>query len=152
MRGDEVREAQATVTQLQNQLEEVQVRQGDTTLKATMAGIVTKRYIERGELVTSAVSSFSSGTPVLQIADLSHMLVKMSVNEVDVQKIHIGLPAEITIDAARGAVVNGHVTRVAPAALGAATPSQDGQSPGGGGGGNSVVRFAVEISVDRPAE
>src|SRR5262249_6937450 len=91
MRLDEVREAQATVTQLENQLREVEVRQHDTTLLATMTGVVTKRYIEQGELVTSGVSTFSSGTPVLQIADLSRMLVKMSVNEVDVQKLHVGL-------------------------------------------------------------
>jgi HlyD family secretion protein len=151
MRGDEIREAQASVTQLQNQLEEVLIRKRDTSLKATMSGVITKRYVEQGEIVTSAVGSFSSGTPVLQIADLSHMLVKMSVNEVDVQKIHAGLPVEITIDAARSAVFNGHVTRVAPAAIGAANPSQEGQAQGGGNaGGNSVVRFAVEIAVNRP--
>src|SRR5262249_51468057 len=152
MREDEVREAQATVTQLQNQLEEVQVRQRDTHLQATMSGVVTKRYIEQGELVTSAVSSFSSGTPVLQIADLSHMLVKMSVNEVDVQKIRSGLPVELTVDAARGATFIGHVTRVAPAAVSAASASPEGQQAASGGASASVVRFAVEIAVDHPDE
>src|SRR6185436_9878959 len=97
----------ASVAQLENSLREVQVRQGDTTLVAAMGGVVTKRYIEEGELITSGVSTFSSGSPVLQIADLSRMLIKMSVNEVDVQKIKLGQAVEITVDAAKGAKFSG---------------------------------------------
>jgi HlyD family secretion protein len=152
MREDEVREAQATVAQLANSLREVQVRQFDTTLVAAMSGVVTKRYIEQGELITSGVSTFSSGTPVMQIADLSRMLIKMSVNEVDVQKIRLGLPVEITVDAAKGGQFKGRVTKRAPAAVSAATAGQDGQGGGGGGsaGAMSVVRFAVEVMIDNP--
>src|SRR3954451_16168045 len=75
MKQDDVDAARAGVVQLENQLREVQVHQGDTRLLAPGAGTVTHRYIEQGELVTSGVSTFSSGTPVLQIADLSRMLV-----------------------------------------------------------------------------
>jgi HlyD family secretion protein len=120
MRKDDEAAAQASVVQLENQLREVQVRQNDTSLVANMDGVVTRRYIEQGELVTSGVSTFSSGMPVLQIADLSKMLVKMSVNEVDVHKIRAGLPVEITIDGARGVVFHGRVRQVAPAAIGPA--------------------------------
>src|SRR6185369_478524 len=109
-----------------------------------MAGVVTKHYVEQGELVTSGGNTFSSGTPVLQIADLSRMLVRMTVNEVDVHRVQAGLPVEITIDGAR---------RVAPAALGSSNASgapggeaQASSSPGGGG----VVRFAVEVMVEHP--
>jgi HlyD family secretion protein len=148
MRGDDVSQAQASLVQIQNQLNEYRVRQGDTTLVAPMAGVVTKRYIEEGELVTSGVSSFSSGTPVLQIADLSRMLVKMSVNEVDVYKVRAGAPVEITIDAAKGVTFYGRVTKVAPAAAGAATASDQNQQAQRGTG--SVVTFPVEVTVDRP--
>lgn len=149
MREDEVREAKASVVQLENSLRENQVHQYDTTLFATMPGVVTKRYIEQGELVTSGVSTFSSGTPVMQIADLSHMLVKMSVNEVDVQKIKVGQPVEISIDAAKGSQFKGRVTRRAPAAIGSAT-GQDNQSQAAASGATSVVRFAVEVTIDNP--
>ncbi len=149
MRKDDVTQAHAAVVQLENQLNEFKVRQGDTTLVAAMTGVVTKRYIEQGELITSGVSSFSSGTPVLQIADLSRMLVKMSINEVDVHKVRHGAPVEITIDAAKGVTFSGRVTRVAPAAVGAANASGNNQQQPGGGT-NSVVNFAVEVTVDRP--
>src|SRR5207302_9779740 len=90
-----------------------------------------------------------SGTPSLQVSDLSRMLVKISVNEVDVQKIRPDLPVEITIDAARGVVFRGRITRVAPAALGSGSASGENpqaQQPGSRG----VIRFAVEVTVDHP--
>jgi HlyD family secretion protein len=145
MREDDVNAARAGVVQLENQLREVQVHQNDTNLVAGMDGVVTRRYIEQGELVTSGVSTFSSGTPVLQIADLSRMLVKISVNEVDVHKLRVGLPVEISIDGAKGALFLGRISKVAPAAIGAATGSEQQQAPNSNQG---VIRFAVEVVVD----
>jgi HlyD family secretion protein len=144
MRGDDVVAAQAAVIQIENQLREIEVRQRDTTLIAPMSGVVTKRYIEEGELVTSGISTFSSGTPVLQIADLSRMRVKMTANEVDVHKIKRDLPVEIHIDGVRDVVFQGYVSRVAPAAMG----SEGGGQPAAGSGGG-VIRFAVEVEIDR---
>jgi len=144
MREDDVAQARSAVVQVANQLSEIAVRQGDTRLVATMSGVVTKRYVEQGELITSGVSTFSSGTPVLQVADLSRMLIKASVNEVDVQKIRVSLPVEITIDGAKGVKFHGRVRKVAPSAIGAGDPgaAQRGEGP--------VIRFAVEVAVDRP--
>jgi HlyD family secretion protein len=140
MRRDDVDQARSSVLQLENVLRENQVHQFDTRLVAPMDGVVTRRYVEQGELITSGVSTFSSGTPVLQIADLSRMLVKMTVNEVDVYKIRPGLPVEISVDGAKGELFHGHVSKVAPAA-GSATEA---------GSSGAVIRFAVEVQVDRP--
>lgn len=149
MRQDDVRAAKASVVQLENQLREVQVHQVDTHLVANMDGVVTQRYIEEGELVTSGTGSFSNGTPVLRIADLSQMLVKISVNEVDVHKVRVGLPVEITIDGAKGAVFKGRVSKVAPAALGSSNAGADAARQTNPGA-NGVIRFAVEVVIDRP--
>ncbi len=148
MRVDDVAQAKASVDQIKNQLDEVAVRQTDTRLVASMAGMITRRYMEEGELATSGVSSFSSGTPIVQIADLSKMLVRISVNEVDVHKLRAGLPVEITIDGAKGVVFHGRVRKVAPAAVGSGgdQQGQGGQQQQTGG----VVRFAVEVVVDAP--
>ncbi len=141
MRQDDVAEAKASVVQLENQLREVEVRQKDTRILAPQSGVVTRRYMEAGELISSGVNSFSAGTPVMQIADLSQMLVKISVNEVDVHKIRPALPVDITIDGAKGAVFTGHVRKVAPAAVAADQGAQN---------NNGVIRFAVEVLVDHP--
>lgn len=144
MRHDEVRQARASAAQVENQLREVEVRQHDTTLVAPMAGVVTRRYVEAGELVTSGVSTFSSGTPVLQVADLSRMLVKMTVNEVDVNKVRVGLPVEIAVDGARDAQFTGRVRRVATASGSAQSDAQSAAASG------SVIRYAVEVEVSHP--
>jgi HlyD family secretion protein len=142
MRKDDVVAAQAAVVQIENQLREIEVRQRDTTLVAPMSGVVTKRYIEEGELITSGISTFSSGTPVLQIANLSRMRVKMTANEVDVHKIKMNQPVEINIDGVRGVVFKGHVSQVAPAAIGSEGGGQQAAAAGG------VIRFAVEVEID----
>lgn len=137
MRGSDALASAAEVQQIQQQLNERLVGQQDTTLYAPMTGVVTRRYAEVGDLIASAIASFSSGTPVYQIAETAVMLVKLNVNEVDIGKIKVGLPAEVTIDAAQGAKYAGHVRKVAPAALADTTGSTQ-----------SVTRFSIEIQLD----
>jgi HlyD family secretion protein len=155
MRLDDVAQARAQVTQLENSMREIAVRQNDTRLLAPMSGVVTRRYVEEGELITSGVSAFSSGQAVLQIADLSRMRVTMSVNEVDVQRLRRGQAAEIVIDGApRGVRFAGHVRKVAPASQNAGGDAASARAAAAGGGGTSggVIRFAVEVLLDRPDE
>lgn len=145
IRADEAVAAAADVRQIDNQLKERLVQQHDTTLYASMPGVVTKRYVEEGELITSGIESFSSGTPVYQVSDLSTMLIKVNVNEVDIEKVKVGLPVEVTIDASRGVIFQGRIRKVAPSALSDAT---SGSSGGSGGGGQTVIRFPVEVQID----
>lgn len=147
MRLDDMASAQAEVQQIQNQLKERLVNQRDTMLFASMPGVVTKKYVEEGELITSGISSFSSGTPVYQIADLETMLVKININEVDIAKIHPGLLTEVTIDASKGVTFLGRVRKVSPSAL-ADSSSSSSSSSSNSGSSQNVIRFAVEIQVD----
>ncbi|MEP6754111.1 MAG: efflux RND transporter periplasmic adaptor subunit [Chthonomonadales bacterium] len=144
MRIDDVRAAKAAVVQLENQLRENQVHQADTKLVASMSGVITRKYIEEGELVTPGTGSFSNGTQIVQISDLSKMLVKMSINEVDVHKVAKGLPVELTIDGVKGVSFPGMVNKVATAAKFATDAS--GQQVNT----NGVVQFPVEIIVSKP--
>jgi HlyD family secretion protein len=148
VRDAEVEAARANVTQLQSSLAEVETRLRDTVLRAPMTGIVTRRYVEVGELVTSGIQTFSNGTPVMQIADLGQMQVKVQVNEVDVTRLRVGQRALIELDASRGATLPGRVIAVAPASAGAANAA--GQGGGGqGGGGGGIVKFEVKIDIAR---
>lgn len=149
MRQDEVEQARANVRQLENQLQEVRVRQHDTILVAPMSGIVTRRYFEEGELVTSGVSTFSSGMPVFQIADLSRMLVRLAVNEVDIHKIRPGQLVEITIDGAKSQVLPGHVNRVSTSSLDSRPPGGETQTSSPQPSAGGLIRFAVEVAIDR---
>ena len=144
MRLDDVAAAEADVSNWQNQVDNLKVQQHDTTLVASMAGVVTKKYSEVGELVTSAIASFGAGTSIFQIADLSTMLIKINVNEVDVSKLKTGLLTEVTTDSSRGALFIGKIRKVAPSA-GGSDPSSGNTTPAAGG----VIRFPVEIQIDR---
>jgi HlyD family secretion protein len=146
-RKDEASAAQSDAKQIEGQLHQMVIQQNDTTLYSTMNGVVTKRYVEIGDLIQSAISSFSSGTSLFQIADLSDLLVKINVNEVDVPKVQRNLMTEVNIDAARGVTFIGHVRKVAPSAL-SDSSSSSGSSSTTSSTTQSVIRFPVEIEID----
>lgn len=145
MRLDEVKAAQADAQQIRNQLNASLVQLHDTTLYSPMDGIITKRYVEVGDLITSAISSFTSGSPVYQVADLGTMLVKIEVNEVDIDKLRLGMPTEVTTSSVPGVVFMGHVSKIAPAASSYTATSS---APGSPTPQNTVIRFPVEIRID----
>ena len=140
-RMDDVAASEADVRQLENQLKERVVQQNDTTLHASMSGMITKRYVEPGELVTSAIGSFSQGNALFQLADLTVLLVKINVNEVDVPKIRVGMLTEVTVDAAKGERFVGKVRKV--------SPSSDSTTATGVASTQAVIRYPVEIQLDK---
>ncbi|MCC6444816.1 MAG: efflux RND transporter periplasmic adaptor subunit [Armatimonadetes bacterium] len=141
MRLQDVQQAQASVAQLKNSLEEAETRLNDTTILAPMNGLVTKKYIEPGELITSGVATFSSGMPIVQVSDLSKMLVKININEVDIARVKVNERVDIKVDAYKGVVFRGRVSKVGSAALG----GEAGQPQPSG-----VIKFPVEIEIAHP--
>lgn len=144
MRVDDATASAADAKQIENQLKEQRVNLSYTILTAPMNGIVTQRYVEKGDLITGS-GSFNAGSPVYQVADLHTMLVKIDVNEVDIEKIKLGMPARITVDAAPDAEIHGHVTKVSPASGTSGTASGTTSSSTGT---QSVIRFPVEVRID----
>lgn len=150
MRGDEAVSADAQVKQIKSQLDELLVRQNDTTIFASMAGVITRRYVEEGEMITSALSGFSSGTPIFQIGDLAVMLVKINVNEVDIAKIKEGTLTEVSLDASNGTLFTGKVRKIAPSSMSAGGAGDSGSRNNlASTNTGQVVRFLVEIQVDK---
>lgn len=82
---------------------------------APMDGTVLTKNVEIGESITSGVSSFNAGTVLFSVADVSKMIVKAGVNEVDIGKIRVGMPVKVTLDAYSKASFQGRIDRIAPA-------------------------------------
>lgn len=82
---------------------------------APMDGVVLTKNVEIGESITSGVSSFNAGTVLFSVADVSKMIVKAGVNEVDIGKIKVGMPVKVTLDAYPKVFFNGRIDRIAPA-------------------------------------
>lgn len=82
---------------------------------APMDGVVLTKNVEIGESITSGVSSFNAGTVLFSVADVSRMIVKAGVNEVDIGKIHVAMPVNVTLDAYPKVKFAGRIDRIAPA-------------------------------------
>jgi membrane fusion protein, macrolide-specific efflux system len=108
-----------------------------TSIEAPIAGTVTQRGINPGEVVVPGVTSTFEGKPLLVIADLSTLLVKIDLNQIDVAKVRKGQKADITVDALPGKKYTAHVTKVAPAAV-----------AGSHGGQQGPDVFPVEAELD----
>jgi HlyD family secretion protein len=86
-----------------------------SNVTAPMDGTVLTKNVEIGESITSGVSSFNAGTVLFSIADVTKMIVKAGVNEVDIGKIHVGMPVKVTLDAYPKISFAGRIDRIAPA-------------------------------------
>lgn len=80
------------------------------------SGSVILVEMEEGEIITSGAVSYTSGTTLMTVADLSKMQIKAGINEVDVGKIRFGQDVAIDIDAYPNVRYAGIITHIAPAA------------------------------------
>jgi HlyD family secretion protein/macrolide-specific efflux system membrane fusion protein len=88
-----------------------------TKVVAPMAGTVIARGIEPGESVVPGVQATLDGKPLLTIADLGTLLVKLNLNQIDVAKVAVGRKATLTLDALPGHTYDAKITKVAPASV-----------------------------------
>lgn len=93
---------------------------GSTTqwarITAPATGVIIGRGVEEGETVVGGTSAFGGGTELFTMADLSTLLVKAAINEVDIGKVKRGDQVALTVDAFPGDTAQGVVRLVPPAA------------------------------------
>lgn len=85
-------------------------------VRAPMSGTVIKRNIEVGDSVVSGLAEFGAGTVLVTVGDLSRMVVKLDVNEVDVPKLSIHQDADIHLDAFPAETFKGAISFIGPMA------------------------------------
>ncbi|MDD5658061.1 MAG: efflux RND transporter periplasmic adaptor subunit [Elusimicrobia bacterium] len=96
------------------------------TLTAPIAGVVMRyqkqgnyqeesRIARLGDYVTGLMESVNP-TYLMTIADLSSLLVRMKISEMDILKLKEGLPVKVTVDALPGAAFASRVALVSPQA------------------------------------
>ena len=83
--------ADARITQAQEAL-------SYTTITSPIDGVVTRLNAEVGELVITGTMN-NPGTVIMEVADLSSMLVVAQVDEADVGKLEVGQKAKVHVDA-----------------------------------------------------
>lgn len=93
---------EANVRRDQAALAVAQAQLGYTVLESPNAGIVLRKHVEPGEII-------AAGTPVVTIADLDNIWVKIYIPEPQLGRIKLGQSADVTTDSYRGKVYRGKV-------------------------------------------
>ena len=87
----------------------------ESIIRAPAAGTVLTRAVNPGDPVVP-LTSYQPGTELAAIADMNDLIFKGTVDEIDVGKLHVDLPARIKVGALPTDVVTGKVSRIAPQA------------------------------------
>src|SRR5438552_1947783 len=101
---EDVARAEAALTAASDQL-------AKTRIVAPIDGVVSALYIEEGEIVIMGTMN-NAGTQILNVSDLSRMVVKANVDETDVPDIRLGEKAKISVDAIPDTSFDGTVTEI----------------------------------------
>jgi HlyD family secretion protein len=131
-----LKRAQLAATQAQLKTAELSVQDAETRLKETkifapVAGTVLEIGVEKGTIVSSALTNVSGGSALMTIADLTDLRIVGSIDEAQIGRVAVGQRVEIRVDAYADRVFQGVVDFVSP--LGKEV--------------SSVVTFDVEIVV-----
>ncbi len=70
----------------------------DATVLAPISGIVTQKWVDAGGIITSGISSVTSGTNIVTLSDMDEVWVKANVDETDISKLKNGLQARVRLD------------------------------------------------------
>jgi HlyD family secretion protein len=108
--------AKAQLVRAERSLEDAKIAFEDTDVRAPSSGMVIKRTVEKGTVISSATSNVSGGTVLLTMANLDTVQVRALVDETDIGKIQAGMPVTITVDAFPNRPFEGVVLKVEPQA------------------------------------
>ena len=105
-RKEELAVDRANLHHAQESLDLSQIRLGYTVLRAPFSGVVLVRQAELGEVV-------SPGTPIVTLADLAHVWLRVYLPETALGKVRWGQEVEVRTDTFPGRVYHGRVAMIA---------------------------------------
>ncbi len=105
-RKEELAVDRANVHQADQNLEMSRIKLTYTVLRAPFTGVVLVRQAELGEVV-------SPGTPIVTLADLDHLWVRVYVPETDLGKVHWGQAVDVRTDTFPDRIYHGGISFIA---------------------------------------
>jgi HlyD family secretion protein len=84
---EDVKQAFSARIMAQKALDEAQLRLDETTVMSPCDGMVHSIMIRDGEMIQSGTTSFTGGTPLMMLADVSAMFVTALIDEADIGAI-----------------------------------------------------------------
>ncbi len=108
--------AKAGVVSAQVNLQNAQITLDQTDVRAPTTGTIIELDVERGQVISSPISTVGGGTVLLKMADLNLVQVSTLVDETDIGKIQPGLRSSVTVDAYPNKPFDGTVLKIEPLA------------------------------------
>lgn len=90
-----------------SQLDQLRARAGYATVRAPITGVITEKHVEAGDVVSNNFRLFT-------LADVSSLVVRAGVSELDVVELKPGDPVTLQLDALPGRNLTGHIRRIFP--------------------------------------
>ncbi|RMG43979.1 MAG: efflux RND transporter periplasmic adaptor subunit [Acidobacteria bacterium] len=131
----QVEQARARVAAARAALDQAKENLNYATIRSPIDGVVLTRDTEVGDAVSSILNLGSAATLIMTLGDTSTVYIKGEVDEADVGKIRVGLPARITVESFPDEVFHGTVTKIAPMGVEE----------------NNVTTFEVRVSISNPS-
>ncbi|TWI83410.1 HlyD family secretion protein [Lacibacter cauensis] len=133
-----IRSGKASVQSAQASLTEAEKNLSRTTIVSPMDGIISLLAVKKGERV--AGNSFSLGTEIMRVADMSKIEVRVDVGENDIPKVKIGDSAIVEVDAYNDRKFKGVVTQISSSSTSAQTQAAATST--------DVTNYKVYIRID----
>jgi len=108
---------------------------GGTVMRCESSGYNSESELVKPGQRISGLAESGNPTCLIQIADLSRMMVKLNVSEMEVNKLKTGMPVKVSADALPMLELSGRVAMISPKA------EKDNRS--------GVKSFRVEVGIDQ---
>ncbi len=108
--------AQARIKVAQAGLANTQAALEYTYIRGPFDGVVTTKYAEVGEVVAPFGAAANARAAVVTMADLNSLMVEVDVAESNLDKVRLGQPCEISLDAIPDRRFAGEVHMIVPTA------------------------------------
>jgi RND family efflux transporter MFP subunit len=111
-----VEAAEANIRAMSAGVQVLEVAVENTYIRAPFDGTVLNKYADEGEMVAPFAAGANARASVLTIADMESLQVEADVSESNIEKVKIGLPCQIILDAYPEKAYHGVVHKIVPTA------------------------------------
>jgi len=131
-------QATASVAQSLAYYHKAQDNLAKCTIRAPLDGVVTAVNAKVGETAVMGTMNFA-GTVIMTVSDLSQIITEVMVDEVDLPRLSLGQPAEVTVDALGGRKYEGKVIEIGASAQASQSGTQ-----------SNIRQFKVKVALTDP--
>ncbi len=136
-----LQQARANLTRVTDVLEK-------TVYTSPINGVVTNLPVHAGEQMVPGIQN-SPGSFLMTVADMTEVTAEVKVDETDIVNVHLGQPADVTIDAFPDQTFRGRVTEIGTTALVRSTGRSTAELQTGT---QEAKDFKVVITLDDPPQ